>query len=88
MGADRKLFAVVPDGTGGTNLQGFLRGGFLFRGGGLLGEEDVRLIGIIFEQRGRFLQAIAARDAGIIHVPFAGDVFGQFTVFIGHKFLS
>ena len=80
-----KLFAVVGDCGLWADIAGGLRLGE-FIALGLLVELYFRLVGVVLQKLGSFIEAHAARRAEfIVHIPRAGDVFGHFIVFISHS---
>ena len=82
----RKSFTIVTDGQGRTNLHRALRRRSFFVVFRLFKKVNRRLVVIVFQKVGSFIQTNAAWSAGRIHVPWSGNVLGLFACFIRHVF--
>ena len=80
----RKLRAVITDREGGANIHGALSGGGFLVVLGLLVKINVGLVVVVFQKIRSFIETDTAGRAGVIDVPGAFDIFGQFVRFIGH----
>jgi hypothetical protein len=83
-----RLGAVVADGFHGAAFLGFVAALFLVGRGRLLVNEGVTAVFVALEiVRGR-LAAQVTVNALVVHVEFAGDVFGVFVSSVSHNFIK
>ena len=82
----RKSFTIVTDGQGRTNLHRALRRRSFFVVFRLFKKVNRRLVVVVFQKVGSFIQTNAAWSAGRIYVPGSGNVLGLFACFIRHVF--
>ena len=82
------LSAIVANGFDGTAFLGLFAARFLVGRGGLLIDEGVAAVFVALEiVRGR-LAAQVAVNALVVHVEFAGDVFGVFVCSVSHNVIK